>query len=202
MSNFVITIGRQHGSGGRYIGEELARVLNIPCYDSELIAETAQQSGFAEGFVQTHEEQRPTSFLYSLVTGSATISGDKPVSVQLFQAQSEVIRSLAAKGSFIIIGRCANYVLRSENVRTVDLFVHAPMFARVARISERDELDAAEAEKIIKQTDKARQAYYNFFTGERWGDVQSYDLAVNTAAIGIPGVVELVTQYLKLRGMI
>ena len=192
MSNFVITIGRQHGSGGRYIGEELARVLNIPCYDSELIAETAQQSGFAEGFVQTHEEQRPTSFLYSLVTGSATISGDKPVSVQLFQAQSEVIRSLAAKGSCIIIGRCANYVLRSENVRTVDLFVHAPMFARVARISERDELDAAEA----------RQAYYNFFTGERWGDVQSYDLAVNTAAIGIPGVVELVTQYLKLRGMI
>ncbi|MBQ1419123.1 MAG: P1 family peptidase, partial [Firmicutes bacterium] len=78
-------------------------VLNIPCYDSELIAETAQQSGFAEGFVQTHEEQRPTSFLYSLVTGSATISGDKPVSVQLFQAQSEVIRSLAAKGSCIII---------------------------------------------------------------------------------------------------
>ena len=202
MANYVITIGREHGSGGRYLGEELARVLGIKCYDSELIAETAAKSGFAEGFVQSHEEQRPQSFLYSLVTGSVGFAGDQPVSVQLFQAQSEVIRNAARAGSCIIIGRCANYVLRSENVRTVDLFVHAPMFARVARICERDELEASEAEKVIKQTDKARQAYYNFFTGERWGDVQSYDLAVNTAAIGIPGVVELVTQYLKLRGMI
>ena len=202
MANYVITIGREHGSGGRYLGEELARVLGIKCYDSELIAETAARSGFAEGFVQSHEEQRPQSFLYSLVTGSATIAGDQPVSVQLFQAQSEVIRSLAREGSCIIIGRCANYVLRSENVRTVDLFVHAPMFARVARICERDEMEAAEAEKAIKQIDKARQAYYNFFTGERWGDVQNYDLSVNTAAIGIPGVVELVTDYLKIRGMI
>ena len=202
MSNFVITIGRQHGSGGRYIGEELARVLNIPCYDSELIAETAQQSGFAEGFVQTHEEQRPTSFLYSLVTGSATISGDKPVSVQLFQAQSEVIRSLAAKGSCIIIGRCGNYVLREENVTVVNLFVHAPMFARVARVSERDNLDAAEAERKIKLTDKERQAYYNFFTGEHWGDAKDYDLTVDTSKLGIPGTVTLVQEYLKLRGLI
>ena len=93
MANYVITIGREHGSGGRYLGEELARVLGIKCYDSELIAETAAKSGFAEGFVQSHEEQRPQSFLYSLVTGSAGFMGDQPVSVQLFQAQSEVIRA-------------------------------------------------------------------------------------------------------------
>ena len=202
MANYVITIGREHGSGGRYLGEELARVLGIRCYDSELIARTAAQSGFAEGFIQSHEEQRPQSFLYSLVTGSATIAGDQPVSVQLFQAQSEVIRAAAREGSCIIIGRCANYVLREENVTVVDLFVHAPMFARVARVSERDNLTAAEAEKKIKLTDKERQAYYNFFTGEHWGDAKDYDLTVDTSKLGIPGTVTLVQEYLKLRGLI
>ena len=202
MANYVITIGREHGSGGRYLGEELARVLGIKCYDSELIAETAAKSGFAEGFVQTHEEQRPQSFLYSLVTGSASLSGEQPVSVQLFQAQSEVIRSAARAGSCIIIGRCANYVLREENVTVVDLFVHSPMFARVARVCERDNLDAAEAERKIKMTDKERQAYYNFFTGEHWGEAKDYDLTIDTSKLGIPGTVTLVCEYLKLRGLI
>ena len=202
MANYVITIGREHGSGGRYLGEELARALGIKCYDSELIAQTAAKSGFAEGFVQSHEEHRPQSFLYSLVTGNGGIAGEQPVSVQIFQAQSEVIRSVASQESCIIIGRCANYVLRSENVTVVDLFVHAPMFARVARVCERDNLDAAEAEKKIKLTDKERQAYYNFFTGERWGDAKDYDLTVDTSKLGIPGTVALVQEYLKLRGLI
>ena len=202
MANYVITIGREHGSGGRYLGEELARVLGIKCYDSELIAETAAKSGFAEGFVQSHEEQRPQSFLYSLVTGSAGFMGDQPVSVQLFQAQSEVIRAAARAGSCIIIGRCGNYVLREENVTVVNLFVHSPMFARVARVSERDNLEAAEAERKIKLTDKERQAYYNFFTGEHWGDAKDYDLTVDTSKLGIPGTVTLVQEYLKLRGLI
>ena len=146
------------------------------------------------------------SFLYSLTNAFGTAGyGPDTLSIneRFFMAQFDYITNIAKSGEGgIIIGRCANYVLRNENVRTVDLFVHAPMFARVARICERDELEAAEAEKVIKQTDKARQAYYNFFTGERWGDVMNYDLAVNTAAIGIPGVVELVTEYLKIRGMI
>jgi len=202
MANYVITIGREHGSGGRYLGEELGRALGIPCLDSELIARTAETSGFAEGFVKSHEEQRPQSFLYSLVTGAASISGEQPVSVQLFQAQSEVIRSAARAGSCIIIGRCANYVLREENVTVVNLFVHSPMFARVARICERDNVDAAEAEKRIKLTDKERQAYYNFFTGERWGDAKDYDLSVDTSKLGIPGTVTLLQEYLRLRDLI
>lgn len=202
MANYVITIGRQHGSGGRYLGEELARTLGIRCYDSELIAATAAKGGFAEGFIQSHEEQRPQSFLYSLVMGGATFPGDQPVSVQLFQAQSEVIRSAAQAGSCIIVGRCANYVLREENVTVVDLFVHSPMFARVARVCERDNVDVAEAERRIKLSDKEREAYYNFFTGERWGDAKDYDLSVDTSKLGIPGTVTLVREYLKLRGII
>lgn len=201
MSNYVITIGREHGSGGRYIGEELAKALHIKCYDSELIAKTAEHSGFAESFVQTHEEHRPGSFLYSLVTGSASVADEQPFSVQIFQAQSEVIRMLAERESCIIIGRCADYVLRDrENV--VNLFVHAPMAARVERVCARDGLEPAAAEKKIRQTDKDRIAYYNFFTSQKWGEAQHYDLTVNTASIGIPGVVTLVRDYLTLRGML
>ncbi len=201
-NNYIITIGREHGSGGRYLGEELSRELGIKCYDSELISEVAQRSGFAENFIQNHEEHRPQSFLYSLVTGGAAIVGDQPVSVQIFQVQSEAIRAIAARESAVIIGRCANYVLREENVVKVNIFVHAPMFARVARVSERDNMDAAAAEKAIRLKDKERQAYYNFFTGERWGDAKDYDLCVDTSKLGIPGTVQLVKEYLKLREIV
>lgn len=201
-NNYIITIGREHGSGGRYLGEELSRELGIKCYDSELISEVAQRSGFAENFIQNHEEHRPQSFLYSLVTGGAAIVGDQPVSVQIFQAQSEAIRAIAARESAVIIGRCANYVLREENVVKVNIFVYAPMFARVARVSERDNMDAAAAEKAIRLKDKERQAYYNFFTGERWGDAKDYDLCVDTSKLGIPGTVQLVKEYLKLREIV
>lgn len=200
MNHYVITIGREHGSGGRYIGEELAKALGIRCYDSELIVETAAQSGFAESFVQTHEEQRPGSFLYSLVTGG-TVAQEQPFSVQIFQAQSEVIRTIAARESCIFIGRCADYVLR-EQPNLVRMFVHAPLEDRIARVCARDKLDARAAEKKIRQTDKERAGYYNFFASRKWGEVQSYDLTVNTAELGIPGVVALVQQYLELRGIV
>lgn len=201
MSNYVITIGREHGSGGRYVGEELAKALQIKCYDSELIAKTAEHSGFAESFVQTHEEHRPGSFLYSLVTGAASVADEQPFPVQIFQAQSEVIRMLAERESCIIIGRCADYVLRDRK-NVVNLFVHAPMAARVERVCARDGLEPAAAEKKIRQTDKDRIAYYNFFTSQKWGEAQHYDLTVNTASIGVSGVVTLVRDYLTLRGIV
>ena len=202
MSNYVITIGREHGSGGRYLGEELARALHIKCYDSELIAETAAHSGFAESFVQTHEEHRPGSFLYSLVTGTAPVADEQPFSVQIFQAQSEVIRTIAARESCIIVGRCADYVLRDDpNVALVNLFVHAPMDARIRRESARTNTTPAEAEKRIRQVDKERAAYYNFFSSKRWGDAQAYDLCVNTDGLEISDVVQLVLRYLELRGL-
>ena len=126
MANLVITIGRENGSGGRQLGSELAEALGVKCYDSELINETAKASGFAESFVQSHEEQRPGSFLYSLVTGGGVISDEQPFPVQIFQAQSEVIRAIAARESCVIVGRCADYVLRDDpNVALVNLFVHA-----------------------------------------------------------------------------
>ena len=99
MANLVMTIGRENGSGGRQLGSELAAALGGKCYDSELINETAKASGFAKSFVETHEEHRPGSFLYSLVTGGGVVADEQPFPVQIFQAQSEVIRTIAARES-------------------------------------------------------------------------------------------------------
>ena len=146
----------------------LAAALGVKCYDSELINETAKASGFAKSFVETHEEHRPGSFLYSLVTGGGVIADEQPFPVQIFQAQSEVIRTIAARESCVIVGRCADYVLRDDpNAVLVNLFVHAPMAARIRRESARTNTTPAEAEKRIRQVDKERAAYYNFFSSKR-----------------------------------
>ena len=182
MANLVITIGRENGSGGRQLGSELAEALGVKCYDSELINETAKASGFAESFVQSHEEQRPGSFLYSLVTGGGVISDEQPFPVQIFQAQSEVIRAIAARESCVIVGRCADYVLRDDP-------------------SARTNTTPIQAEKRIRQVDKERASYYNFFSSKRWGDAQGYDLCVNTGNMDISDVVQLTLRYLELRGL-
>ena len=118
MANLVITIGRENGSGGRQLGSELAAALGVKCYDSELINETAKASGFAKSFVETHEEHRPGSFLYSLVTGGGVVADEQPFPVQIFQAQSEVIRTIAARESCVIVGRCDNSVIPPEEPAT------------------------------------------------------------------------------------
>lgn len=117
MANLVITIGRENGSGGRQLGSELAAALGVKCYDSELINETAKASGFAKSFVETHEEHRPGSFLYSLVTGGGVVADEQPFPVQIFQAQSEVIRTIAARESCVIVGRCA--IMSCATIRTL-----------------------------------------------------------------------------------
>ena len=180
----------------------MAEALGVKCYDSELINETAKASGFAESFVQSHEEQRPGSFLYSLVTGGGVISDEQPFPVQIFQAQSEVIRAIAARESCVIVGRCADYVLRDDpNAALVNLFVHAPMAARIRRESARTNTTPIQAEKRIRQVDKERASYYNFFSSKRWGDAQGYDLCVNTGNMDISDVVQLTLRYLELRGL-
>ena len=181
---------------------ELAAALGVKCYDSELINETAKASGFAKSFVETHEEHRPGSFLYSLVTGGGVVADEQPFPVQIFQAQSEVIRTIAARESCVFVGRCADYVLRDDpNVALVNLFVHAPLAARIRRESARTNTTPAEAEKRIRQVDKERAAYYNFFSSKRWGDAQADDLCVNTDVLEISDVAKLVLRYPELPGL-
>ena len=136
------------------------------------------------------------------MTGGGVVADEQPFPVQIFQAQSEVIRTIAAREPCVIVGRCADYVLRDDpNVALVNLFVHAPLAARIRRESARTNTTPAEAEKRIRQVDKERAAYYNFFSSKRWGDAQAYDLCVNTDGLEISDVAKLVLRYLELRGL-
>ena len=198
MANLVITIGRENGSGGRQLGSELAAALGVKCYDSELINETAKASGFAKSFVETHEEQRPGSFLYSLVTGGGVVADEQPFPVQIFQAQSEVIRTIAARESCVIVGRCADYVLK-DRPNTISVFLKAEMQSKVERAVKYYGVDPQKAEDRIRKADKQRASYYNYYATATWGDVNNYDLCVDTGKLGVEGTAELIARFVELR---
>ena len=207
-TNCVITIGRQFGSGGRYVGRMLAEKLGIPFYDKELLSEAAKQSGICEEIFEDHDEKPTRSLLFNLVTGmqvhgdAGSYYMDMPLNHKIFLAQFDAIRSIADKGPCVIVGRCADYVLRDDpNAALVNLFVHAPMEARIRRESARTNTTPIQAEKRIRQVDKERASYYNFFSSKRWGDAQGYDLCVNTGNMDISDVVQLTLRYLELRGL-
>lgn len=189
MANLVITIGRENGSGGRQLGSELAAVLGVKCYDSELINETAKASGFAKSFVETHEEHRPGSFLYSLVTGGGVVADEQPFPVQIFQAQSEVIRTIAAREPCVIVGRCADYVLR-ERKDLLSVFIHAPVAFRADRAQKVYEKEAGNMEDFVRKKDKKRAAFYNYFSQNKWGDARHYHLAISSV-YGVDFAVEV-----------
>ena len=197
--NRIITISREFGSGGRTVGKKVAEKLGIPCYDSELIRKIAEESGFAENYVKEAGEYTPGGFLSSALSNRAFGPTNEDI---LWEIQCRVISELAEKGPCVIVGRCADYVLRDDpNVALVNLFVHAPLAARIRRESARTNTTPAEAEKRIRQVDKERAAYYNFFSSKRWGDAQAYDLCVNTDGLEISEVAKLVLRYLELRGL-
>ena len=196
MANLVITIGRENGSGGRQLGSELAAVLGVKCYDSELINETAKASGFAKSFVETHEEQRPGSFLYSLVTGGGVVADEQPFPVQIFQAQSEVIRTIAARESCVIVGRCADYILRDRK-DCLHVFICSDMASRARRIVERYGQTQKAPEKRLAEKDQKRKVYYKNYTGRVWGQAQNYDICLNSGALGVDTCTDMIVQLCK-----
>ena len=198
MANLVITIGRENGSGGRQLGSELAAALGVKCYDSELINETAKASGFAKSFVETHEEQRPGSFLYSLVTGGGVVADEQPFPVQIFQAQSEVIRTIAARESCVIVGRCADHVLRDFSNR-FDFFIHGSIEDRVKRIQSCGdyEIEGKTPQAALEKMDKQRSTYYNYYTGKVWGKCDHYDLCINAGRLGVEYSTDIILEYIN-----
>lgn len=187
MKRIVITIGREYGSGGRIIAQRLSEELGITFYDKQLIAEVARQTGFSENFVRDAEHQRPTnSFLYDLYCAVQTPS----VPDQVFIAQAKVIKEAAAKESCVIVGRCADYILREE-AHCLKVFVTAPLEERVRRAKETYGVQEANLESFVLRQDKSRASYYNYFATGKWGDSRSYDLCVNSR-IGIDAAVEVI----------
>lgn len=195
----VLNIGREFGSGGREIGKLAAQRLGIPYYDKELIVLAAEKSGLSPEYLANLDEQSVSSFLYSF-SGANFSMGMRmhnvnvlPPADQLFLSQSEVIRDIAGKGGAVIVGRCADYVLQGKP-NHLNVFIQAPMEARVQRVMARHELDRKAAEALIAKTDKNRANYYLHFTGEKWGDRKNFSLILSSA-IGVEASVDMIAEY-------
>ncbi len=190
--NTVITIARQYGSGGREVGVRLAEVLGIKAYDRELITMAAQKSGMSSEILHHADEKATNSLLYTLALGSsyygaASIGTDVPINDKLFITQSQIIRDLAAEEPCIIIGRCSDYVLRTNPAR-FSVFIYAPLEARIKRVLERGAAKTEkEARDLISRTDKRRINYYNYYTGRKWGNPDNYNMMLDSSFLGIEG---------------
>jgi len=186
--HYIVTIAREYGSGGRLIGQQLAQELQIPFYDKELIKLAAEESGFAEDFIEKMEQKKTISFFDNLYLTSQTL----PLAEQVFLAQSQVIREIAAKGSCVIVGRCADYVLRDFD-NCLRIFIHAPLEWRIKLVRDVYQEKVADYHDYLLKQDKNRAGYYNYFTQNKWGKVQNYHLSIDSS-IGIPNVVRILRE--------
>lgn len=194
MDQVIITIARQHGSGGRLIGKKLAQLLNIPFFDKELILLTAKKTGFAEDFVREVEEKQNISLLYSIYSASNT----QTVYDQAQTAQFNVIRELADKGSCVIVGRAADCILKDRE-NCVRVFIHAPLEERIRRASEEYGEDmGSNAEKALQKKDKSRATFYNLYSTYNWGDTRNYHLTLDSS-IGIDKAAEVIRAYVEAK---
>lgn len=205
MENVIITIGRQFGSGGKELGKALSEKLGISFYDKELLYEAARDAGMHPDFFEANDERVP-NFINGAIPFSFGVNPmpwhTMPTAIsddRLYQAQSDFIREIARRGSCIIVGRTADYVLR-DMPGVVSVFVHADIDDRVDRIIRRHECkDRAEAAKLAKRNDKLRANYYNFYSDKKWGDAASYDLTFSSSRLPICEIADLIVAYVHRR---
>lgn len=205
MDNYIVTVGRQMGSGGRELGRLLAERLGIEFYDKKLLMQAAQQSGLIPELVERDDERGPGLFsgVVGMAMGMVSTAAHHPFGYNsndaVYRAQSEVIRQLGESKSCVIVGRTADYVLR-EHPRCVNIFVHAPEEACVARLMARGEgTTEAEARSIVRKINKLRSSYYNFYTDHLWGDAATYDLTLNSALLPMDELADFVADYVRRR---
>lgn len=203
---YTITIGRQFGSGGRLIGQALAKALGIEYYDKALLVEAARHAGMSTELFERKDEKAPSFFggIMSLNMGYSSYSTVYPSisSISddaLYRAQSDVIRSIADRSSCVIVGRSADYALRDRD-NVIKIFIHAPIEDRIKRIIGRGDASTPEqARQIAEKNNKLRAAYYNFYTDKKWGHASSYDLTFDSSKITVDHIVEIVRQYIAMR---
>lgn len=206
MENYVITIARGFGSGGKQVGLELSKLLGIPCYESQILSMASNYSGVSkELFFQVDEKLRGYHLIKRLMRANNKDDIVEPTEksffsdVNLYNIQSKMIRELAKIQSCIIIGKCANHLLRDYD-NTVSVYIEAPRAFCVKRIVERLGVTEDEAHKMIYQTDKYRADYYKYYTGgENWTNPVLYDMTLNTERMGIERAAQLITEYLKIK---
>lgn len=203
-SKVVITIARQYGSGGRTIGEMLSKDLNVHYYDRELLKLASEESGINERlFVNADEKIKMTHLLKivkSVYTGQLIPpeSDDFISDNNLFNYQAKIIKQLAEDESCVIIGRCADYVLK-DNDNVLSVFIHAPKDYCMEQAAKKVSMSSKELEKYIAKIDKSRAEYYKYYTGREWTDARNYDLCLDSSKLGFDRCVEEIKSYIDVR---
>ncbi len=200
----VITVGRQLGSDGKNISMMLAERLSCAFYDKNLIARAAKESGLSENLFESIDEKPTNSLLYALVMGVQSGKGlyyqynDVLNGDNIFKLQSDLIKKIASEGSCVIVGRCADYILR-DNPNLVKVFLYADQDTRAANLMKRDGISEKEAYAAINKADKRRSNYYNFYTNNTWGDVNNYNICLDTASLSPEKCVDILTDYIETK---
>ena len=199
--NKIITIGREFGSGGRELGRRLARELGFDYYDKEILTEIAKHTSLSEEYVQQVVENQPRQ-LFPITVGRSFLYVDTQPLQQastVFQAQQEIIREMAERSNCVIVGRCADYILRDR--KPFRIFVYADMQSRIdrcrSRAAEGESMTDKEYKQQITSMDKSRARYYDFYTDMKWGDKLNYELCINTTNQDIPTLVEFLARIFK-----
>lgn len=204
MENVVITIARQYGSGGKTIGEMLAKKLNFHYYDKELMKLASEDSGINEALFAKADEHVKSTKLFRIAKNAYNgelippESDDFTSTDNLFNYQAKIIRQLAEEESCVIIGRCADYVLKDyDNVLSV--FIHAPQEFCLEEAAKKRSMDLKELERFIHKTDKYRGEYYKYHTGREWTDARNYDLCLDSSKLGFERCVDEIIAYMNVR---
>ena len=201
MKHIIINVGRQLGSGGHDIGRMLALDFQAKYYDREILNLAAKESGLSEKIFEQNDEKKGFfRGLLNLGVPHLNSGGVKPGLTQesLFQFQSEAIQKAAKEGSCVFVGRCADYVLRDFG-NTVNIFITASMEYRIEQIMNKQHLNYDAAQKFIEQKESSRAAYYNYYTGKKWGAAESYDLCIDSSILGFVETEKLIVEFIRKR---
>ncbi len=201
MDKRIITISREFGSGGRLIGRRLAEKLDVPYYDKELLDRIAEESGFSREMMEDAEKKAKNSFLYSLASAMGTgEAGPESLSLneRFFLAQFDTIRKIADEGSCVIVGRCADYILRGLPEAT-NVFIYAEEADKIKRAVQEYGVPEDSVKKMMKNTDKARANYYAYHTGRKWGEHVNYHLSMDSGYLEIEDIVDLIIKYTDMK---
>ena len=204
MKNYIVTIAREYGSGGRECGKKLAELTGYKFYDKDLITLAAQKSGMSTDALNSVDEKAASSLLYTLALGSSIYNSgmgnvNLPINDKLFVVQSQIIKDIANSGEgAIIVGRCADYVL-SERDNVVKVYITSDFDTRVNTVMKRHDLTQSQARDLIIKTDKRRSNYYNFYTNNTWGDVNNYNICLDTASLPPEKCVDILIDYIQTK---
>ena len=195
MEKRIITISREFGSGGRFIGEEVAKKLGISYYDKDIIGQIAEQSGFSPEYIRENAELSPKKGLFAYAFSGRDITG-KSVEDMVYEAQRNVILKIAEKESCVIIGRNADFILKDQE-DVLNVFIHGEMPEKVQRICKLYNVAEADAATMITETDQRRRTNYNFYTDQKWGMAGNYSLSLNSSQLGYDRCEKIILECVK-----